>query len=76
MVKTGPSPQSPKSYQPSEQMTNFIEEKLLLLKNNQTESQNSKLESMYKDSIASLGDRVMRLEKEKDFFKSQKLSLR
>ena len=37
------------------------------------ESQNSKLELMYKDSITSLGDRVMRLEKERDYLKSQKL---
>jgi len=35
--------------------------------------QNSNLELMHKDAIASLGDRVMRLEKERDYFKSQKL---
>jgi len=37
MVKRGPNPQEPKSYQPSEQMTNFIEQKLLLMKNNQSD---------------------------------------
>ena len=39
------------------------------------EKQNSKLELLYKDAIASLGDRVMSLEKERDYFKSQKLTL-
>jgi len=39
------------------------------------EKQNSKLELLYKDAIASLGDRVMSLEKERDYFKSQKLAL-
>ena len=32
MVKHGPSPQSPKSYSPSERIQEFIDEKLLLLK--------------------------------------------
>jgi len=36
MVKHGPSPQEPKSYQPSEQMKNLIEEKLLLLEKDQS----------------------------------------
>jgi len=37
MVKTGPSPQEPKSYQPSEQMQNLVEDKLRLLKNDQSD---------------------------------------
>jgi len=37
MVKRGPSPQEPKSYQPSEQMINFIDEKLQLLKDDQSD---------------------------------------
>ncbi len=36
MVKRGSSPQKPKSYQPSEQMKNLIEEKLRLLKKDQS----------------------------------------
>lgn len=38
------------------------------------QTEKSKLESNYADAIASLGDRVMRLEKERDYFKSQKLA--
>ena len=38
MVKRGFNPQEPKSYQPSEQMKNLIEEKLLLLKKDQSDT--------------------------------------
>jgi len=36
MVKRGARPQEPKSYQPSEQMKNLIEEKLRLLEKDQS----------------------------------------
>jgi len=37
MVKRGFHPQEPKGYQPSEQIQNLVEEKLLLLKNNESD---------------------------------------